>query len=190
MSVEFVDESGGKAALQEVRKDSFDTDWCLFGYENAKSQKIVLLGKGSGGIEELKEQLKDDIVGYGLIRKTDKIDDSITVKFAFIMWVPDNVPRMQKARISVHKGKMQDFIGQFHVDITASVPTELSEQILTEKIMDTSGSGSRVLQGGVKQLSSQSSSGTGSKATTTASKSNKGALDFGNAPLPRFHRRY
>jgi hypothetical protein len=33
----------------------------------------------------------------------------------------------------------------------------------------------------VKQLSSQSSSGTGSKATTAASKGNKGALEFGNA---------
>jgi len=182
MSIEFVDENSGKQALQEVRSDANDTDWCVFGYENPKSQKIILLGKGSGGIEELKTVLTNDNVGYGIVRKTDKIDESVTVKFGFIMWIGENVPRMQKARISIHKGKVQSFIGQFHVDITASSLDELSEQILTHKIMDTSGSGSRVLDKstGATQLSSQSSSNIGSRATNTSSKGNKGSLEFGN----------
>jgi hypothetical protein len=40
----------------------------LFGYEDAKAQKIVSLGKGSGGINELATHLKDDIIAYGLVR--------------------------------------------------------------------------------------------------------------------------
>lgn len=52
---------------------------------------------------------------------------------------------MQKARISVHTGAVKDFIGQFHVDITATSTSELSDEILARKIQDTSGSGTRVL---------------------------------------------
>lgn len=52
---------------------------------------------------------------------------------------------MQKARISVHTGAVKDFIGQFHVDITATSTSELSDDILARKIQDTSGSGTRVL---------------------------------------------
>ena len=61
------------------------------------------------------------------------------------MWLGDNVPRMQKARISVHQGKMREFIGQFHVDITASNKNEVTDEIIMEKISDASGSGSRVV---------------------------------------------
>lgn len=52
---------------------------------------------------------------------------------------------MQKARISVHSGAVKGFIGQFHVDITATSTSELSDDILARKIQDTSGSGTRVL---------------------------------------------
>jgi hypothetical protein len=50
----------------------------LFSYENAKSNRILLIGKGSGGVQELLESLKDDIIGFALVRKTEKIDESIT----------------------------------------------------------------------------------------------------------------
>lgn len=33
---------------------------------------------GSGGIDELATHLKPEMVGYGLVRRTDKIDDSTT----------------------------------------------------------------------------------------------------------------
>eukprot|EP01117_Protostelium_nocturnum_P009517 TRINITY_DN339_c0_g1_i1.p1 TRINITY_DN339_c0_g1~~TRINITY_DN339_c0_g1_i1.p1 ORF type:complete len:503 (+),score=236.61 TRINITY_DN339_c0_g1_i1:179-1687(+) len=145
-TLNFVDRDEGKAAIAEVRKDGSPSDWVLFGYDSAKADaKFVLMGKGSGGIDALAQNLKDDIVAYGLVRKTDQIDDSTTVKFAFINFLGDNVPRMQKARISVQQGAVKEFIGQFHVDINASSRDELTDSLLAEKIGLTSGSGSRVL---------------------------------------------
>jgi hypothetical protein len=67
------------------------------------------------------------------------------VKFGFILFIGDKVGIMQKARISVHAGAVKDFIGQFHIDITATSTSELSDDILARKIQDTSGSGTRVL---------------------------------------------
>jgi hypothetical protein len=129
----------GKEAIADVRNDNTDTNWCLFSYQGPKSQNVVFLAKGNGGVPEMVEHLKDDIVGYGLVRKTEVIDDSTTVKFAFIMWLPDNVGRMQKARISVHKGGMQSFIGQVHVDINASSLSEISDKIIELALAKASG---------------------------------------------------
>eukprot|EP01111_Echinosteliopsis_oligospora_P003829 TRINITY_DN1600_c0_g1_i1.p1 TRINITY_DN1600_c0_g1~~TRINITY_DN1600_c0_g1_i1.p1 ORF type:complete len:506 (+),score=171.78 TRINITY_DN1600_c0_g1_i1:77-1594(+) len=145
MSVQWGNEGDAKAAVRDVRNDSTPTDWVLFKYEGPKSQTIVVGGSGSGGLNELVGHLSNDMVGYGLIRKTDRIDESETVKFAFILYIGDKVGIMQKARISVHSGAVKDFIGQYHVDIMASKVEELSDEILTRKIQDTSGSGTRVL---------------------------------------------
>lgn len=179
-NIGFVDEQEGKNALLDVRSDSTDTNWCLFSYEGPKSNKITLVGKGSGGADQLAEHLKDDMVGYGLVRKTDKIDDSVTVKFAYIHFVGENVPRMQKARVSVHSGSVRSFIGQYHVDINATTIPEISDAVVNEKVTETSGSGSRVLntatgakEGTNKNLQSSGSSSTSSKVG--------GALEFQNS---------
>jgi len=163
--VEFVDEAAGKDALKSVRNDKSEIDWCLFTYEDAKSSKVALKGTGSGGIEELKTHLGNDVIGYGLVRKTDKIDDSVTVKFVYIFWLGDDAPRMQKARVSTHQGAVRNFIGQFHVDITTSDISELSDEALQAKVMDNSGSASKVIDKntGAREVRSGTGSGSGSK---------------------------
>eukprot|EP00026_Physarum_polycephalum_P007315 Phypoly_transcript_07374.p1 GENE.Phypoly_transcript_07374~~Phypoly_transcript_07374.p1 ORF type:complete len:495 (+),score=73.91 Phypoly_transcript_07374:131-1615(+) len=144
-SVQWGDESAVRNAIKDVRSDTTETNWALITYEGPKSQTLVLAGSGKGGLNELAEHLQPDQVGYGLVRRTDRIDESETVKFAFILFIGDKVGTMQKARISVHAGAVKDFIGQFHVDITATSTSELSDDILSRKIQDTSGSGTRVL---------------------------------------------
>lgn len=85
------------------------------------------------------------MIGYGLIRKEEQIDDSLTIKFAGILWVGDNVGRMQKAKTSVHRGGMQEFIGHVHTDIQASNKEEITDEILTRRIGESSGTASKVL---------------------------------------------
>lgn len=48
----------------------------LISYEGPtgpSSQKLKLHSTGTGGIEELSENLKDDIIGFALLRETDKV---------------------------------------------------------------------------------------------------------------------
>lgn len=166
-SIGFVDQQQAKDALLDVRSDQTETNWCLFNYEDPKSSKIILAGRGSGGLDQLKEHLKSDQVAYGLLRRTDQIDASSTVKFAFINFVPEGIPRMQRARLGVHSGSVKSFIGQFHVDVNAADASELSEQVISEKIQDASGSGSRVINKttGEKEQRSGSSFSSGAKST-------------------------
>lgn len=44
-------------AYDDVRSDKTETDWLLINYEDAKSDRLVLKGTGSGGLAELKTHL-------------------------------------------------------------------------------------------------------------------------------------
>ncbi|PRP81054.1 hypothetical protein PROFUN_11132 [Planoprotostelium fungivorum] len=177
-TLQFADEQEYRASIREVRQDSSPVDWVLFGYENDKAQKLVSLGKGSGGINELATHLKDDIIAYGLVRKTDQIDDSTTVKFAFINFLGDNVPRMLKARVSVQQGAIKDFIGQYHVDINTSSRDEVTDAVLQEKIGLTSGSGSRVVN---RDTGAREGANKGGRSTAAVNVKGATDLNFGDA---------
>lgn len=92
-------------ALKELRAG--DVNWILY-TQNANT--VSLKGKGTGGVDELVEQLDDASVGYGLVRLIERVDESDTVKFAFINWTGDNIPRMFRARLGTYSGAVREFL--------------------------------------------------------------------------------
>jgi len=144
--VNFANEEAIKAAIKSVRLDSANVNWCLITYDAPKSKTLTLLGSGSGGLSELTSHLKDDIVGYGLLRTTEKIDESVTVKFCFINWVGENINRMQRAVLGTHSGAIKELIHPYHVDINPTKKEEITEQIITRKIKEASGTAYHVME--------------------------------------------
>lgn len=63
-----------RAAIADVRTDATPTNWVLITYESPNSNNLVLLGKGSGGADELIDNLKDDIVAYGLVKSVEAFE--------------------------------------------------------------------------------------------------------------------
>eukprot|EP01132_Coremiostelium_polycephalum_P002129 gene2129-2623_t len=189
MSVQYIEEQEIKSAISDLRNDSTPTDWVLLSFESPKSQKVKLVGSGSGGVAELVENLKDDIVGFALVRKIDKIDDSDTVKYAFINFIGEKVGILQKGRISVTTGGVKQFFAPFHVDFLISSTSEISDDIVMNKIQETSGSGSRVLdESGRKQTSTGSGSfrrSVGGSSPVSSTTSNSNAVKLGDEPTIR-----
>jgi len=142
--VTFVDEKALRAAIAEVRSDASETNWVLASYDGPNSNNIVLVGSGSGGSAELLGNLQDDTVGYGLVRQTEKFDDSQRAMFAFINWTGENIHRMLRARLGTHSGAVKDIFSPYHVSINASLPNEISEAIITTLIRETIGTASKV----------------------------------------------
>ncbi|GAM25883.1 hypothetical protein SAMD00019534_090580 [Acytostelium subglobosum LB1] len=158
MSVEYINESEIKAAIGDLRNDKTPTDWVLLSFETPKSKKVKLLASGSGGVEALLNQLSDDLVGFGLVRKIDVIDNSETVKYAFIQWIGDKVGLLQKAFVSIATSSIKTLFTPYHVDFQISHKSELSDAIVHTKIQETSGSGSRVLdETGARRTAASSS---------------------------------
>ncbi|KAM9969171.1 hypothetical protein ACTFIW_003722 [Dictyostelium discoideum] len=195
MSLQFVDDSSCKSAIADLRNDSTPTDWVLLSFESPKSQKIKLVGSGSGGVAELVEHLQDDLVGFALVRKIDKIDDSETVKFAFINFIGEKVGILQKGKISVTIGGVKDFLGSFQCDFLVTSKNEISDEIVLNKIQDISGTGSKVLdENGAKTGASKSTTSPtnsfrrstyGSVSSPSSSSSNKDSIKLGDEPTIR-----
>jgi len=144
-NVKFDNEGGIKKAIQDVRSDATSTNWVLLTYDAPNSNTIKLAGSGSGGSAELIRHLKDDMVGYGIIRQDEKYDDSVRVMFAYINWVGDNIPRMMKARLGTHSGSVKSILTPYHADIDATNHSEISPEIITTTIRRTMGTATRVL---------------------------------------------
>uniref|UniRef100_A0A6B2L1Y6 Coactosin n=1 Tax=Arcella intermedia TaxID=1963864 RepID=A0A6B2L1Y6_9EUKA len=137
------------------------------------SQKLKFAGSGSGGVAEFKSQLPDDIIAFGIVRVTDKIDDSVTVKFVWVNWLGKKVKTMQKARLSVHLGPVKTFMGQTHQDYTCNTQDELTHEIIMERVMGYSGSGSKVIDSSTGKTTLKSQvGGVGTSSTVTTKKEN------------------
>jgi len=142
--LKFPDRESVDAAITEVRNKG-ETDWVCFGYEgnNTSAGKIVLEAKGSGGVNALTQALQEDHINYCLLRVVDVIDTHPTTKFVYITWIGPKVKFMQKAKISTHKGEATAFIGQAHVSITAENHSEMSHDVVMQKVQDASGTSDR-----------------------------------------------
>jgi len=143
--VDYQDLDGIKQAIADVRYDGSDTDWVLITYDGPRSNTLQLAGIGSGGLSELKTYLKDNVVMYGLYRTTEKIDDSVTVKFCHIDWRGERIHTMQRAKLATHSGAIRELFHPFHVDIYASTDDEITEQLILKKIKAASGTAHYVL---------------------------------------------
>jgi len=143
-SVRFADEAELREAIQDVRNDLTDTNWVLATYEGTNSNTVILLGKGGGGAAELIGLLRDDIVAYGLVREVERFDESDTVKFAFINWVGEGINRMLRARLGTHSGAVKELFRPYHVDISPSLLSEITPELLTQAIRNNMGTASRV----------------------------------------------
>jgi len=139
MSLRWIELNQIKDAIADVRSDKTSTNWVLVSYQGQNSNDVALVGKGDGGVNELIDNLKDDIVAYGIVRVTEKFDNSVTVKFVFIKWIGENIHRMLKARLGTHSGAVKDVFSPYHVDVEAEKLSEISEEIVLKTVSKASG---------------------------------------------------
>jgi len=137
--VTFVGEDQMRQAIFSVRNDDNPTNWALISYDGPKSSNLILKGSGTGGLDELREHLEPDTISYGILRRTNEFDGHITVKFVFVLHVDEKVPVIRKAKIVTHKGAITEFIGQYHVDVTISSPSELTEELIDTTVQNAAG---------------------------------------------------
>ena len=92
--------------------------WVLLGYEAAaKAPTLCVAATGRGGADELAAALDASQVMYGLLRLTQRIDSSTTVKFACVSWLGDAVPPMRRAKLSAVRGAALDAVSPYHTEL-------------------------------------------------------------------------
>jgi len=88
---------------ENVMNDKCDDNWCVYTLKGKKKRKIVLSGKGAGGLQEFEKALQDDQVQFGGFRVTG-VDrkgtcTSVRSKFVFVTWVGPKVSVIKRAGV-------------------------------------------------------------------------------------------
>jgi len=141
--VKFVNAEEANAALIDVRNDSSETDWVLFGHSDTGRDVIRVVGSGSGGLAEMEQHFTDEDVVYGVlgvIVEDEGESDYKTKKYIFISWVGPKVKPLTKARSSQHRVALykhsKNFL-QLHAELQALSKEEISLSLIKAKLCST-----------------------------------------------------
>lgn len=141
ITLKYANEDEFKAAMKEVHSIEGANNWVL---ATLKGEELAILNCGNGETEDMLASIVADAPSYGLMRVVDMIDKKPTVKFAFFVVMPDSVPPLRKAKLSLMTGAIQEQFRPYHVDFLVENPSEVSHKDVTDKIGAASGSKSYV----------------------------------------------
>jgi len=123
------------SAWQEVRADNSETDWLLLGYGTSK-KTLQLYGRGSGGVTDFLEGLRNE-VQYGYLRVG--YGENNRAKFVFVVYVPDGLSGMAKAKANMHKPHVDSFLKYYHIQLNITTPEELTDDVIQAKLKAAAG---------------------------------------------------
>ncbi|KAJ3323959.1 hypothetical protein HDV06_000935 [Boothiomyces sp. JEL0866] len=125
-------ESDISKAYEDVRNDKTNTNWLIVGYKDEKGEVLSLVGSGSGGLAEFKQNLKPDQAYFGYVRMVVGNDElSRRAKFLLVSWCGPQVKVMRRGKLSVHIADVKSVIKSFAVEISAESLDDLQEQKVT-----------------------------------------------------------
>jgi len=94
----------------------------------------VLLNRGTGGLDEVKQQLEDDKIQFAVLEVTVSGDEYSPVKHVFLTWIGKNVPAgIAKARSAGHRAELLSFVQEV-VSISAEYQTDQHSEVSYDPI--------------------------------------------------------
>jgi hypothetical protein len=129
-----------REAYDDVRSDTTDTNWLLITFEEgSNNKKWALVGKGSGGLEELKSKITPEFLGFGYLRVTSGDELSKRAKFVFIKYLAKSLKMTVKAQLNVTRGDVEKVLSQINVAVEAETLDELSEADILDRVSKAGG---------------------------------------------------
>ncbi|KAJ2452231.1 hypothetical protein EV183_003089 [Coemansia sp. RSA 2336] len=127
-------------AQEEVCNDKNDINWMLLTFADSKGSALTVSQKGAGGIDELKQHLKDDEAAFGYLRTTMSNDEhSQRTKFVLVSWIGKNVNYMRRARLGMQKSDVTKVLKYFSIDIPAEDPDDLDADDILMRLRKAGG---------------------------------------------------
>ncbi|QQP37991.1 Protein kinase C and casein kinase substrate in neurons protein_ putative [Caligus rogercresseyi] len=123
-----------QGAWKEVLANG-ETDWALYGYKNNSSNILRLIGTGSEGLEEMKEDLSAEQIMYAFVRVSQPQDP--VPRFAFINWQGEASPGTRKGTCATHLRDIQGYFKGFHLSIDARDEDEIDREEIFDRIAAT-----------------------------------------------------
>ncbi|XP_054267084.1 drebrin-like protein isoform X1 [Macrosteles quadrilineatus] len=119
------------AAWKDVLDDKTNTNWALFSYEG-QTNDLKVVGKGDGGIEEMREDLNSGKIMYAFCKVLDP--KTSLNKFVLVNWQGEGAPHPRKATSANHIRDVTNLLKGTHVTINARNEEEVDNDIVIEKL--------------------------------------------------------
>ncbi|KAL6306371.1 actin depolymerizing protein [Sparassis latifolia] len=135
-------------AYQDVRDDKTETNWLLLDYESDRSDKLHLTATGTGGLDELREQLNDSTASYAYARVQYANDkESKREKFIYVVWVGPQCKIMRKAKArtlseyiyALHSGDVKSVLHAYSIEVAARENDDLKEEPIVARLRKAGG---------------------------------------------------
>ena len=121
----------------EISTGQRSMDWFLLGYVDGSHRKIGCLGKGDMGIEELRNHLNEQMVGYAYIKiPAENPDNFNDVDFVHLTFIGTQVKPQEKARSVVHRLDIQQQFPRFLTEIECNGLAEVTKEHLDREVAD------------------------------------------------------
>jgi len=138
--VEVKDIDALQSAIANVRSDSNPVNWMLAKHVDGNPDLLSFFRSGTGGAAEMSQYLSDAEVMYGLVRFTETVDMSETIKFAYIRWVGEKVSFVKRGKFGVVHGSVEKYFQPYHGNIDIDRKEDVTEEALIKRLQTVSGS--------------------------------------------------
>jgi len=96
---------------------------------------IVVLGLGSGGVQELSLQIDDEIVAWALLRFQVGSGTFIRTKLVAIHCNGDGTPIVSRGRLNARSGEVLGVLGEAHANLEVKCARELTLPYICERVL-------------------------------------------------------
>lgn len=117
--------------LQMVRADMGPFNWMLL-KPDARMPEVV--NAGSGSVTQMRDELEDNQVYYGLVRMGFGTGQFRRSKWIYIHWSGENVPAMKRGKYNAEDGDMNIMLGSHNVAVAAQSMDEFTLEEVIKKV--------------------------------------------------------
>ncbi|KAH7821041.1 cofilin/ADF [Monocercomonoides exilis] len=138
-AIQVKNEEEVREVVADIKNDATETNFVVLGYEDGKSNCIQLVAKGTEGIAGVLPLMTPTFMGYAYIRVISGDAESRRPKFIFISFSGESVSLVKKGKMGTHVSSINTLFGYSHIQVQASLPSELDEADLMDKVKKASG---------------------------------------------------
>jgi len=122
-----------KQAIVDIQAGK-STRWVVMGYEK-QSDRIIVVEKGDGGIDEVQEEMNDGKVLFAYIR----YDITGIARYLFIGWCGEGVQGMRKGNYTAHSKEIEAFCKPTHASINARNEKDIDDKSIVKLLTKAMG---------------------------------------------------
>ncbi|GBG23808.1 Drebrin-like protein [Hondaea fermentalgiana] len=127
LSLEFTNKEELSEAIADVRNDATETNWViaeLIGQNH--DLKLDFSNSGTGGMDELLDELDPSKIMYGIFRAEQVIDRSTVVRFFLVRWQGADVSMTKAGNAGILVGAASAFFSPYHFNLDGSSRDEIT----------------------------------------------------------------